>query len=181
MRTKVKNEPAGPLHTRNRFGHVDGPPEAPGTVDVVKVREPSKKLVQRDVVILARRHTHRAIRTLVQIMSDPNENATARVRAAETLLSRGWGQAVQQRVDLVAQLSNDELAAAASEVIARQQKAQAGVGPAVPGVFEGGRLESTSAPEAIGGGARGTGAVNQANSDVQLMDSQSTVEFETEK
>ena len=41
---------------------------------------------------LARRYTMDAIETLVKIMHDGNETGSARVRAAECILSRGWGQ-----------------------------------------------------------------------------------------
>lgn len=75
---------------------------------------------QRDVVVLARRHTRRAIKNLVKIMEDPNETGAARVKAAEVILSRGWGQAVQQRMDLVAHLNDKELEIAAREVLQRR-------------------------------------------------------------
>src|SRR5688500_5417857 len=96
--------------TPNPFGRKGNP-------DKVRPEEPRE---QRDVVVMARRHTKRAIKTLVSIMSDPNENATARVKAAETILSRGWGQAAQQRLDLVAHLNDAQLAEAAAAVIAKR-------------------------------------------------------------
>ncbi len=78
---------------------------------------------QQDVTTQARRYTKSAINTLVRIMRDPNASEAARVRAAETLLARGWGQAPQHRVDIVAQLSDRDLEAAAAQVLeARQAK-----------------------------------------------------------
>lgn len=41
---------------------------------------------------LAREHTATAINRLVEIAEDGTANAMARVRAAEVILSRGWGQ-----------------------------------------------------------------------------------------
>lgn len=44
---------------------------------------------------LARSHTEKALKTLVEIMNDANVNAAARVNAAQALLDRGWGKAAQ--------------------------------------------------------------------------------------
>ena len=42
---------------------------------------------------LARQHTRKAIKVLANIMNDESEKASARVRAAETILDRAWGKA----------------------------------------------------------------------------------------
>ena len=44
---------------------------------------------------LAREHTEAAISTLSKIMEDEDAPAAARVSAAESILSRGWGKAPQ--------------------------------------------------------------------------------------
>lgn len=44
---------------------------------------------------LARRYTDEAIKTLAEIMRNSNEPARARAAAAEALLDRGWGKALQ--------------------------------------------------------------------------------------
>jgi HEAT repeat protein len=44
---------------------------------------------------LAREHTEDAINTLAKIMDDEKAPAAARVSAAESILSRGWGKAPQ--------------------------------------------------------------------------------------
>lgn len=49
----------------------------------------------RDVAAAARELTADAIATLAQIMKDPNEPSTARIAAANSLLSRGWGRPPQ--------------------------------------------------------------------------------------
>lgn len=44
---------------------------------------------------LARAHTAAALKTLAGIMDQPEAPAAARVAAAQALLDRGWGKAVQ--------------------------------------------------------------------------------------
>lgn len=44
---------------------------------------------------LARSHTQKALNTLVEIMSKDSAPEAARVAAANSLLDRGWGKAVQ--------------------------------------------------------------------------------------
>jgi hypothetical protein len=44
---------------------------------------------------LARAHTESALRTLAAIMNKENAPESARVSAAQALLDRGWGKAVQ--------------------------------------------------------------------------------------
>lgn len=44
---------------------------------------------------LARSHTESALRTLAQIMCEATAPHAARVSAANSLLDRGWGKAVQ--------------------------------------------------------------------------------------
>jgi hypothetical protein len=48
-----------------------------------------------DIASLARSHTRTAIRTLAQIMKQPQAPYAARVAAAEALLDRGWGKPKQ--------------------------------------------------------------------------------------
>ena len=44
---------------------------------------------------LARTHTEAAIAVLAAVMNDAAATPASRVRAAETLLDRGWGRSVQ--------------------------------------------------------------------------------------
>jgi hypothetical protein len=44
---------------------------------------------------LARKHTHKALKTLVSIMVEPKAPAAARIMAANALIDRGWGKAAQ--------------------------------------------------------------------------------------
>ena len=53
-------------------------------------RKPEDKNHVRD---LAREHTEKAVNTLVRIL-ETSKNDMARLRAAEALLARGWGQPV---------------------------------------------------------------------------------------
>jgi hypothetical protein len=48
-----------------------------------------------EIASLARSHTRTAIRTLAQIMKQPEAPYAARVAAAEALLDRGWGRPKQ--------------------------------------------------------------------------------------
>jgi hypothetical protein len=47
---------------------------------------------------LARQHTEAAIDTLAEIMHDQKAPHSARISAAEALLSRGWGRPMQPTV-----------------------------------------------------------------------------------
>ena len=51
--------------------------------------------VDVEVVALARQHTRAAIARLVDVMNDAQATPTARVRAAEVILERGWGRPSQ--------------------------------------------------------------------------------------
>lgn len=100
-----------PGEVRNPWGPAGKPSsEAPAT--------------QRDVTMLARKYTKRAVKQLVKIMEDPNETGGARVNAAKEVLSRGWGQSAQTRLDIVANLTDRELESAAREVLARREAEQ---------------------------------------------------------
>jgi hypothetical protein len=44
---------------------------------------------------LARTHTEAAVKVLAAVMNDADATSASRVRAAETLLDRGWGRSVQ--------------------------------------------------------------------------------------
>ena len=72
---------------------------------------------------LARKHTHKAIKTLVSIMVEPKAPAAARIMAANSLLDRGWGKAPQhvEHEGAIKQLVRVELsvvqASAASHVL----------------------------------------------------------------
>jgi len=48
-----------------------------------------------EIKSLARAHTDAALKTLVGIMNQPDSAPAARVAAANSLLDRGWGKAVQ--------------------------------------------------------------------------------------
>jgi hypothetical protein len=48
-----------------------------------------------DIRSLARAHTETAVRTLVGIMNKESAPEASRVAAANSLLDRGWGKAVQ--------------------------------------------------------------------------------------
>lgn len=48
-----------------------------------------------DIRSLARAHTETAINVLAGIMQEPKAPESARVAAANSLLDRGWGKAVQ--------------------------------------------------------------------------------------
>jgi hypothetical protein len=61
---------------------------------------------------LARQHTETAIETLVEIMTDADAQASARLTAANSLLDRGWGKAGQHTeisVDVYDRMSDAEL------------------------------------------------------------------------
>ena len=52
-----------------------------------------------DVQELARQHTEAAINTQAEIMHDQKAPHSARLSAAEALLSRGWGRPMQPMVE----------------------------------------------------------------------------------
>jgi hypothetical protein len=56
---------------------------------------PRKAKAVTDIKSLARQHTDKAIASLAGIMNQPKAPAAARVAAAQALLDRGWGKAVQ--------------------------------------------------------------------------------------
>src|SRR5262245_5696000 len=58
-------------------------------------RSVSILLTPTDIASLARSHTLTAIRTLAQIMKQPEAPYAARVAAAVALLDRGWGKPKQ--------------------------------------------------------------------------------------
>src|SRR6185312_12593362 len=58
----------------------------------VGLRKTKWPKLQTDIASLARSHTRTAIRTLAQIMKQPEAPYAARVAAAEALLDRGWGK-----------------------------------------------------------------------------------------
>lgn len=67
------------------------------------------------LITLAREHTEEAIKTLVQVMRSA-KSETARALAADKLIDRGWGKALQEtnlnvRRVTADQLSDDELTA----------------------------------------------------------------------
>jgi hypothetical protein len=66
-----------------------------------------------DIRSLARKHTERAIQTLQGVMDSADAPPAARVAAAQALLDRGWGKAVQHIETTrrpVQTMSDDELA-----------------------------------------------------------------------
>ncbi len=56
---------------------------------------PRKAKGVTDLKSLARQHTEKAIATLAGVMDQSKASPATRVAAAEALLSRGWGKAVQ--------------------------------------------------------------------------------------
>jgi hypothetical protein len=65
---------------------------------------------KRDLALaeLARAYTHEAIRTLAEIMTNPNAPASSRIAAAIALLDRGYGRAPQSlEVDQRASFSEE--------------------------------------------------------------------------
>lgn len=53
----------------------------------------ASKRWKRNISTLCREYTKDAVLTLVEIMTDPNQRAGDRVRAANSILDRGWGTA----------------------------------------------------------------------------------------
>ena len=71
----------GPIATSFKPGQSGNPSGLPK--GVMEVRD------------IARQYTAESITTLAEIMADKSQNGSARVAAAESLLSRGWGKAPQ--------------------------------------------------------------------------------------
>ena len=87
---------------------------------------------------LARKHTHKALNTLVSIMVEPKAPAAARIMAANALLDRGWRKAAQL-VDVqgeLRQLVEVRLSVVQPDVRftpeSRHRKAQSPCGPRSP-------------------------------------------------
>lgn len=49
--------------------------------------------LSRDVKVLAKKYTKRAVQVLVEVMDDRAAPCASRVSAAQTILDRGWGKA----------------------------------------------------------------------------------------
>ena len=65
-----------------------------------------------DLKDLARQHTQRALETLVDVMTNDDAPANARITAANSLLDRGWGKATTHTeisVDVYDRMSDEEL------------------------------------------------------------------------
>ena len=56
-----------------------------------------EKNMETNIADLARAHAKAAIQVLVEIMSQPDAPAGARLSAAKALLERGWGKATTQK------------------------------------------------------------------------------------
>lgn len=54
-----------------------------------------RKSLPLDIVALCRETGRESIETLIAIQNDPKAPPVARIKAAETLLNRGWGTAPQ--------------------------------------------------------------------------------------
>ena len=73
-----------------------------------------------DLKDLARQHTHAALETLVEVMSDIDAPPSARLTAANSLLDRGWGKPTthsEVTVDVYDRMSDSELIAFISEAL----------------------------------------------------------------
>ncbi len=68
---------------------------------------------------MARQFTPEAVKTLVDVLLDTKEKGAARVAAAETLLSRGWGRPVTPIVDLSKVSDTDLLSEARKLLVAK--------------------------------------------------------------
>ena len=93
-----------------------------------------KPRLEAGVRELARKYTHKAIRTLINILDDPKANAAARSFAANSLLDRGYGkptQHIETNVTILDSLSETELrslAGAIASLSGEPQEATAGFG-----------------------------------------------------
>lgn len=55
-------------------------------------RQQARRIMRYDVVTLARRHSKKAIETLVAAMDDVDAAWSSRIKAAKTILERGYGK-----------------------------------------------------------------------------------------
>lgn len=78
-----------------------------------------------DIRSLARAHTETAIKTLAGIMREKKAPPAARVSAAQALLDRGWGKAVQP-VDATIDDKRDVSELSTAEILARTAAILAG-------------------------------------------------------
>lgn len=58
-------------------------------------RSPRRTADGRTLAEVAREHTEDALKVLVEVAKNKEENGSARVSAAKELLDRGWGRATQ--------------------------------------------------------------------------------------
>lgn len=100
--TAVTTQPKAGFQPGNKLGH--------GT-------RPS---VARHVTELARVYTCQAVETLASIMLDTEINASARVKAAEVLLDRGYGKA-PITYDIVHTLNDKELQETAYRILQKRR------------------------------------------------------------
>jgi len=77
--------------------------------------------VVREIAVLAREYTTQAIETLAEIMRNKRTQSSARVRAAEILLDRGYGKA-QQTVNLIQHFGSKELEEAARAILRKRDR-----------------------------------------------------------
>lgn len=88
-----------------------------------EVRNPSgRPKIVREVALLARQYTVKAVRTLAEIMQNKKAHAGARVRAAELLLERGYGK-TPQVLNVVQHMGSEELERAARDILEKRAKA----------------------------------------------------------
>ena len=81
-----------------------------------KSRSPKRTFEERwakiDLKDLARQHTKSALDTIMEIMTDEDAPANARLNAAQQLLDRGWGKPTSHNevsIDVYDRMTNEEL------------------------------------------------------------------------
>ena len=70
---------------------------------------------EQEVVLLARRKSAAAITTIAEIMNEPRNPSSIRLKAAKMLLVRGWGER-EEPVDPDRALTSDEVSYAANKL-----------------------------------------------------------------
>ena len=123
----------------------------------MQMRKPRPSPYQAgEIIKLARQHTRAAISTLIEVMANKEAPPSARVKAAEVILDRGYGRApLNVSVELLAHFKGKpaELEAVARRILER--RALEGKARALPPkgeVIEGGRLiEGNEVIEVING------------------------------
>lgn len=87
--------------------------------------------IQKDLQDAAREHSHTALKVLVDIVKSPKMNPIARVKAADLIIERGYGKAIQINGNINMDVENVD----DSELVIRGRTLASRIGAAINGTL----------------------------------------------